>query len=449
MLEPFTLESHCGIAQQINLTCSCTTLAQDELVKQLEFDPRLKGLTAQLLDTHPHLFSKTSVFIEQSQKQAIERAIAALEAAIALPGYQDQVLKQTPPITYINHGPSGVFMGYDFHLTDTGPKLIEINTNAGGGFLNAALAQAHRACCETMADWVDMNPAPTTDVLGQFMAMFQQEWQQQRGDAVWATAVIVDDNPAGQYLAPEFELARLLLERHGIEVAIVDPSLLHYDGAVLRCAQLMSRRPVDLVYNRLTDFDLSQPAHTALRQAYQQGSVVVTPHPHAWALYAQKSNLVLLSDPLQLATLDLSDEQRTTLQECLPATQLVTPDQADALWAHRRQWFFKPVAGYGSKAVYRGDKLTRRVWADIVQGGYIAQALVAPSERLVKVDGELRHLKVDVRAYTYQGQVQLLAARTYTGQTTNMRTEGGGFSPVVVVADTPGLNLAKQSRAQG
>jgi len=29
--------------------------------------------------------------------------------------------------------------------------------------------------------------------------------------------------------------------------------------------------------------------------------------------------------------------------------------------------------------------------------------------------------------------VQLLAARTYTGQTTNFRTAGGGFSPVVVV----------------
>ncbi|MFN3496195.1 MAG: hypothetical protein ACK40L_16980, partial [Hydrogenophaga sp.] len=34
----------------------------------------------------------------------------------------------------------------------------------------------------------------------------------------------------------------------------------------------------------------------------------------------------------------------------------------------------------------------------------------------------------------YQGQVQLLAARTWSGQTTNFRTEGGGFSPVVVLS---------------
>ena len=41
----------------------------------------------------------------------------------------------------------GVFMGYDFHLAADGPKLIEINTNAGGAFLNALLAKAQRACC--------------------------------------------------------------------------------------------------------------------------------------------------------------------------------------------------------------------------------------------------------------------------------------------------------------
>ncbi|MER9685145.1 hypothetical protein [Mesorhizobium sp. M0139] len=38
-------------------------------------------------------------------------------------------------------------MGYDFHLDDDGPKLIEVNTNAGGAFLNALLAKAQKACC--------------------------------------------------------------------------------------------------------------------------------------------------------------------------------------------------------------------------------------------------------------------------------------------------------------
>ena len=59
----------------------------------------------------------------------------------------------------------------------------------------------------------------------------------------------------------------------------------------------------------------------------------------------------------------------------------------EALWAQRRQLFFKPADGYGSKAAYRGDKLTRRVWGEIVAGNFVAQALVPPSERLVDVAG--------------------------------------------------------------
>jgi hypothetical protein len=111
----------------------------------------------------------------------------------------------------------------------------------------------------------------------------------------------------------------------------------------------------------------------------------------------------------------------------------VTPEQSDALWAERRKLFFKPAAGYGSKAAYRGDKLTRRVWNEIARGDYVAQALVAPSERHVEVDSAETDLKLDVRAYVYDGGIQLVAARLYEGQTTNFRTPGGGFAPVFVV----------------
>ncbi|MFP5323242.1 MAG: hypothetical protein ACLGH2_01000, partial [Gammaproteobacteria bacterium] len=94
------------------------------------------------------------------------------------------------------------------------------------------------------------------------------------------------------------------------------------------------------------------------------------------------------------------------------------------------------IAALRQARAYRGDKLTRRVWAEILAGDYVAQTHVPPSERLVSVDGQSVRLKLDLRAYTYRGQVQLLAARTWAGQTTNFRTEGGGFSPVVVLQAT-------------
>jgi len=40
-------------------------------------------------------------------------------------------------------------------------------------------------------------------------------------------------------------------------------------------------------------------------------------------------------------------------------------------------------------------------------------------------------LKIDIRCYAYAGRALLYAARAYHGQTTNFRTPGGGFAPVL------------------
>ncbi len=138
---------------------------------------------------------------------------------------------------------------------------------------------------------------------------------------------------------------------------------------------------------------------------------------------------------------------------------------ADRLWRTRRELFFKLAAGFGSKAAYRGDKLTRRVWDEIIAGAgdagidgaggvggvgatkvsYVAQALARPSERVVgstEAAQPPRTLKLDLRNYTYAGRVILTAARTWQGQTTNFRTPGGGFAPVftetAALAETAG-----------
>ena len=121
-----------------------------------------------------------------------------------------------------------------------------------------------------------------------------------------------------------------------------------------------------------------------------------------------------------------------TLLAAIPHTGIMTDANRDALWAKRRTLFFKPAAGYGSKAAYRGEKLTRRVWEEMAQGTYVAQALVAPSERHLAGAPAPTALKADVRNYAYAGVVKLVAARLYQGQTTNFRTPGGGFAPVFI-----------------
>jgi hypothetical protein len=172
-----------------------------------------------------------------------------------------------------------------------------------------------------------------------------------------------------------------------------------------------------------------------LRAAYTAGAVVLTPHPHAHALLADKHNLTILSDDALLARLGADAATRATLVAGVPRTVAVGAANAEALWRERRTLFFKPATGYGSKAAYRGDKLTRRVWESILAGDYVAQAIAPPSERMTPVDGSEAALKVDVRAYVYGATIQLVAARLYAGQTTNFRTPGGGFAPVFVVPE--------------
>ena len=425
-----------NLADTLNLGCLCRTLNAGELRAQLEADPRLAGLTQQLAVSHPHLFSQTAVFLDPAMRDAVAQAVAVLHRVMALPAWQAHALAHAAPIAQHDFGPSGVFMGYDFHLGPDGPRLIEINTNAGGAFLNAALARAHRACCESMGSLMDATAPGLPALDATFMAMFRAEWQAQRGEAPLRSVLIVDDDPEAQYLAPEFALARQLFETHGLRAAVADARTLQW-----RDGQLWHPAPpgmaVDMVYNRLTDFDLSDPAHAALRAAYEAGATVLTPHPRVHALQADKRNLITLGDDAMMAAWGVSEADRAVLQAVVPATQAVTPANAEALWAQRRQLFFKPVAGYGAKAAYRGDKITRKAWADVTAGGFVAQALVPPSERLVDVDGTATRLKLDLRAYAWRGQVQLLAARTWAGQTTNFRTAGGGFSPVVVLPTLP------------
>jgi hypothetical protein len=205
---------------------------------------------------------------------------------------------------------------------------------------------------------------------------------------------------------------------------VLDPAELLFAGGVLRDA----RGPIDLVYNRLTDFPLETPAHAALRAAYLARAAVVTPHPRAHALYADKRNLNFLTDAARLRVWGVDESTRATLLGGIARTEIVGASDSDRLWAARRGLFFKPAAGFGSKAAYRGSKLTRRVWTEILAGEYVAQELVPPGERRT---GPASSMKSDVRNYVYGGRVQLLAARIYQGQTTNLRTAGGGFAPVL------------------
>lgn len=389
-----------------------------------ELQSRVPGL---LEPDWPHGVAAASpVWVEPEVVAAMASTAAAVERVVHLPGWQERIEAMHPGVFEGQGGaPAGVFTGFDFHVGPDGPRLIEINTNAGGILLSLAIVRAHRACCPAGAGWM-RSPYDTAGLEAAITAMFVAEHRRRIDEAPLRRVAIVDDAPATQFLHSEFELFRALFAQAGLDAAIVDPTTLHVQGGRLVGPQ----GEIDLVYNRLVDFTLDEPGHAALAEAWRAGLVTVTPHPEAWARYADKRHLVLLSDAEALAGLGASADDIATLVAHVPRTVLVDPGNADALWRERGRWFFKPFGGYGSRAVYRGDKITRSRFAEVAAGGYVAQMLVPPGEIEAARDGERCRLRVDLRNWTWQGRVQWLAARLWHGQAANMRTLGGGFAPV-------------------
>jgi hypothetical protein len=423
------------LADRLNAGCHCISL--DHAGLEAELERVSPGFHDEVMAGRPHLFASSVAFVSAEHVQRMARLVAAVERVVAMPAYREHVLAYAPEIARHRTAARGVFLGYDFHLGISGPQLIEINTNAGGGLLNALLARAQKACCD------DVEALLPGDLAGDtpehlFLQMFRAEWravaESAGSDAQLTRIAIVDEAPLTQYLHPEFVLFQRLFEHGGIQAVICDPQEL-----VFREGSLWHRSGrIDLVYNRLTDFALEAPTSAALRAAYLADAVVVTPHPQAHALYADKRNLVALSDAALLEAWGIDVGTRAILAAKIPHTELVMPERAADLWARRKSLFFKPAAGYGSKAAYRGDKITKRVFDEVLAGNYIAQALVPPSSRTLKVDEAAVELKLDLRNYVYAGHVQLIAARLWQGQTTNFRTPGGGFAPVLTVPSHQG-----------
>lgn len=408
--------------QALNQECFCISLDRERLRHALEHELEQPALIELLEQRNPFVFSGHPVFVSQQQLHNMQQLVEAVEQVVALPAWREQALQRAPAIARHTVGQvRGVFYGYDFHVTHDRLGLIEINTNAGGAMLNTLLMRAQRACCEPLQQALP-GTGHASAIEQQLVQMFREEWAAGALPRPLRTLVIVDENPPGQYLYAEFLLFARLLRAHGLQVFIADPSELEWrDGQLWLAGQV-----VDLVYNRLTDFYLEQPASAALRAAWLASAVVVTPNPHGHALYADKHNLVWLSQPEHLQQLGVPQDVQQVLLRSIPATRPVRASEADYWWSVRRQHFFKPATGYGSRAAWRGDKLTRRVFEEILAGDYVAQALMSPGERSTRE----QTLKFDLRQYVYAGQVQLTAARLYQGQTTNFRTPGGGFAPV-------------------
>jgi hypothetical protein len=371
---------------------------------------------------------RTIIALAHEQFLAIRRTVELLFRLAHSPAYQQRVDADADESKRFAPGNFGVFMGYDFHLTPAGPRLVEVNTNAGGALLNglhtAALCEPARLACLC----ADLLPVETISerIVGTFLAEFEAV----RGEGARPGLVaIADERPREQFLYPEFELFAQLFASAGIRAEICDTNELARtaDGIALRGAR------VDLVYLRDTDFSLAAPRSAALRAGYLAREVVVTPAPREHHLLANKRRLALFSSREALTALGVGADDVRHLSEVVPETLPLVELGRERAWRERKQWVFKPSASFGSRAVYRGDKISRAKFEEIADDAdFLAQRRVEPGLLEVATDTGTREMKFDVRAYAYRDEIVLLGARVYQGQVTNLRSAGGGFSAICV-----------------
>ncbi|WP_303721639.1 hypothetical protein [Malonomonas rubra] len=332
--------------------------------------------------------------------------------------YQRQVFPQLPEVCRFDPGHAALMMGYDFHLTEDGPRLIEANTNAGGGYiawLSEAGAQGH--------DPIELTRRIQTRLFSTFLREFR-DYSAGRGRL--QSVVLVDEAPHEQPLYPEMVACRDWLCTLGLQAEIASPEQLFAD----KDGVLLAGERVDLIYNRHCDFFLDEPVMSGLRAAYLAGTVCLSPNPFAYGLLADKRRMILWSNQQRLEKLGIDKGDRELLTTVVPESRLLADCDSEAVWAKRKDLIFKPVTRFGSRGVLMGKSISRKRFKELDPQTTLAQQVVAPS---VESDEQGREYKVDLRLFVYRDQLLGIGARLYQGQVTNLRTEGGGFAPVRLV----------------
>jgi len=406
-----------------NANCNCSTLNTDKLERlQKEMagsiDPNGFDFS-QYFSSSPTSISKTSLGKIESFLQSFGRVIGNKKIFEFLlrdldPRYKKRIPKKVS---------GGLFLGFDFHDTEEGPKLIEINTNAGGLLINSILYEVQDPCCRLLYCKKEMSDF--TKWKEQIYNYFLQEWNLYFPEKEWQTIAILDEDPKSQFLYPEFKIFQNIFHEQGKKAFICAPDDLQWKENGLYYLD----DKIDFIYNRHTDFLLKKPEMQNVAMAWESEKIALSPNPIDYLLFANKANLEIFSDAEFLRNQGLEDQDVRLLTDVIPKTYRMCESNKEADWGNRKNIFFKPQNSFGSKGVYAGRKISKTKFEEIIKLDYLAQEEIPPSVRTIN---SLKY-KIDYRAYVYDFNMLMLASRLYQGQTTNFRTEGGGFSPVMEI----------------
>lgn len=290
-----------------------------------------------------------------------------------------------------------VCMSYDFHINTLGqPELIEINTNAS--FLALGL--------ELYAFLKLSNPAASfgeTELIKMFLSELELCNAQDNSVA------IVDENPEQQKLYLEFLIYKTILNNN------------NFKSDIFNFKNTEQIQKYSLIYNRYTDFYLQDAKSSEIKSLYNANMLNLSPQPFEYFLLADKQRL-----------LDWNLQNDIEKPTSLLKTYDMGTENKDKIWAERKNLFFKPKNSFGGKQAYKGASVSRKIFEEVSNQNFIAQQLSIPAQIEVEIENEKQKFKYDLRCFVYKDELQLIVARLYQGQTTNLKSFGGGFACVII-----------------
>jgi len=315
------------------------------------------------------------------------------------PDYQQWIAAMVPFSAMLGGDHDAILMGFDFHLTEDGPKLIEINNNAGGLFTGST-------------GWL-AQPSLDGILTQRLQGMFPDHWQ---------TIAIVDEAIETQFMYTEMEAYAELLRQQGRMVFMASPQDITAgtDGLYINDQRL------DGIYNRHTDFYLQQDEMSAIRHALEANQVELNPFPRSYALLGDKARM---ADWWQTGRLDglLSEDDCTLIRAVVPQVSRLQDVGDEVAWQDRKYWVFKPPSSHAGKGVVMGKNMSRTRFNSLDHQTTLMQRFV-PASEISTADGD--SFRFDVRLYMHGAQLIALAGRLWRGQLTNFRQEGSGWTAI-------------------
>lgn len=380
-----------------------------EFISQLESSyPRLQNQPLSLIVSE-NLISTFNIELPKDILTQAQNIIASAFAMREHPSYLQHYAEEIKALGLEDPKNKAIVMSYDFHIDESGSlKLIEINTNASFLLLGYEMYKMKNLALP-VADF-------STE---EIRTMIMQELELQGKEPKIPHITIVDESPADQKLYIEFLAYNELFRQFGWKSEILDYQDVFRNGLP------------DFIYNRYTDFLLQADSSQEIRARYLDRSVCLSPNPFEYLLLADKQRMIDWSVPGFFEKMGLSSDQIAILRRMLPEAYDLNSENKEKIWAQRKKFFFKPKRAFGSKQSFKGASISRKYFEEFSGADIIAQEFIAAPERIFETSDGPQSFKYDLRCYAYQGRLQLVVARLYQGQVTNLRTTGGGFTAVI------------------